>query len=120
MDLTKDSIIVTLLESQMWQQFDSFTNEVQVLSPIIPIIELSLSNLEPSAVYKIMLEFRLVDRCKYRYVKENEEMKWKPGQLMFYIGILGQTFTNHSKMQKDGWAKYIQNLTFSSGGLKFS
>ena len=115
MDHTQDSIIITLLEAQMWQQFDSFTNEMQVLSPgkhMIPIIELSLSGLEPNAVYKIMLEFRLVDRCKYRYVKENEEMKWKPGQLMFYIGILGQTFTNHSKMQKDGCAKYIPNFAF--------
>ena len=88
MDQTQDSIIVTLLEPQMWQHFDSFTNEMQVLTPgqqMIPIIELSLSGLEPNDVYKIILEFRLVDRCKYRYVKENEEMKWKPGRLMFYI-----------------------------------
>ena len=72
----------------MWEQFDSLTNEMKVKSPgqkMCPIIELSLSGLEPNDVYKIILEFRLVDRCEYRYAKENEELKWKPGRLMFYI-----------------------------------
>ena len=88
MDHTQDSIIVNLLESQMWQQFYSLTNEMKVLSPgqqMFPIIELSLSGLEPNSMYKIILEFRLVDRCKYIYAKLNGEFKWKPGRLMFYI-----------------------------------
>ena len=82
MDHTQDSINVTLLESQMWEQFDSLTNEMLVKTPgkqMFPIIELSLSGLEPKAVYKILLEFRRVDRHKYIYAEENGELKWKPG-----------------------------------------
>ena len=74
---TPREVKVELKNSDLWQMFDSKTNEMVLTKNgrcMFPIVELTITGLEPRKLYKIKLEFK---QLKYRYSYFNGEWHTK-------------------------------------------
>ncbi|XP_056157512.1 T-box transcription factor TBX19 [Lampris incognitus] len=70
-DPTERRLRVTLEDSQLWRKFDDVTNEMIVTKSgrrMFPVLKVSVSGLDPSAMYSLLLDFVASDTCRWKYV----------------------------------------------------
>ncbi|KAL5292999.1 T family protein [Megaselia abdita] len=69
---------VTLDDQELWRRFKNLTNEMIVTKNgrrMFPVVKVTASGLEPSAMYEVYLEFVQVDSHRWKYVNG----EWVPG-----------------------------------------
>ncbi|CAG0885837.1 unnamed protein product [Darwinula stevensoni] len=67
-----------LEEQNLWKKFHTLTNEMIVTKNgrrMFPVVKVSISGLDPSAMYSVLLEFVQVDQHRWKYVNG----EWVPG-----------------------------------------
>lgn len=69
---------VKLEEPELWRAFSSQTNEMIVTKSgrrMFPVVKISISNLDPRAMYSIAIEFVQMESHRWKYVNG----EWVPG-----------------------------------------
>ena len=67
-----------LEDAKLWREFNSQTNEMIVTKSgrrMFPVIKISISNLDPRAMYSIAIEFVQLESHRWKYVNG----EWAPG-----------------------------------------
>ncbi|TSN48505.1 Brachyury protein [Bagarius yarrelli] len=70
-DPTERELKVNLEELELWQKFRELTNEMIVTKNgrrMFPVLKVSVSGLDPSAMYSILLDFSAADSHRWKYV----------------------------------------------------
>ncbi|CAL8306641.1 unnamed protein product [Merluccius merluccius] len=70
-DPTERQLRVTLEDAELWQQFQEITNEMIVTKSgrrMFPVLKVSVSGLDPSAMYSLLLDFVPTDGRRWKYV----------------------------------------------------
>ncbi len=79
------NIRVSLEDGELWSRFQCLTNEM-ILTKIgrrmFPVIKVRISGLEPTSFYSILLEFKQIEKTRWRYIGG----KWLPGNLLSLPG----------------------------------
>nr|BAJ04907.1 brachyury [Tubifex tubifex] len=76
-DPTERGLNVTLDDRQLWAQFQQLTNEMIVTKSgrrMFPVIRVSVSGLDASAMYSMLLDFVPADEHRWKYVNG----EWSP------------------------------------------
>ncbi|CAG0916975.1 unnamed protein product [Notodromas monacha] len=69
---------IRLEEQTLWKKFNTLTNEMIVTKNgrrMFPVVKVSISGLDPSAMYSVLLEFVQIDNNRWKYVNG----EWVPG-----------------------------------------
>ncbi|XP_003441056.1 brachyury protein isoform X2 [Oreochromis niloticus] len=77
-DPTERELKVSLDESELWQKFKNLTNEMIVTKNgrrMFPVLKVSVSGLDPNAMYSFLLDFASADNHRWKYVNG----EWVPG-----------------------------------------
>ncbi|XP_077342756.1 T-box transcription factor T [Lithobates pipiens] len=77
-DPTERDLKVTLEEQELWQRFKELTNEMIVTKNgrrMFPVLKVSVSGLDPNAMYTFLLDFVAADNHRWKYVNG----EWVPG-----------------------------------------
>ncbi|XP_022902230.1 T-box transcription factor T-A-like [Onthophagus taurus] len=77
-DSTERDLCVTLDDRELWVRFQCFTNEMIVTKSgrrMFPVVKVSVSGLDPKAMYTVLLEFVQIDPHRWKYVNG----EWVPG-----------------------------------------
>ncbi|XP_067416871.1 T-box transcription factor T isoform X1 [Emydura macquarii macquarii] len=77
-DPTERELRVTLEESELWLRFKELTNEMIVTKNgrrMFPVLKVSVSGLDPNAMYSFLLDFVAADNHRWKYVNG----EWVPG-----------------------------------------
>ncbi|KAF2904884.1 hypothetical protein ILUMI_01301 [Ignelater luminosus] len=77
-DPTERELCVTLDDRDLWVRFERFTNEMIVTKNgrrMFPVVKVSVSGLDPKAMYTVLLEFVQIDNHRWKYVNG----EWIPG-----------------------------------------
>ncbi|KAK4880019.1 hypothetical protein RN001_008165 [Aquatica leii] len=77
-DPTERDLCVTLDDRELWVRFERFTNEMIVTKNgrrMFPVVKVSVTGLDPKAMYTILLEFVQIDNHRWKYVNG----EWIPG-----------------------------------------
>ncbi|XP_045699878.1 T-box transcription factor T isoform X1 [Phyllostomus hastatus] len=77
-DPTERELRVGLEESELWLRFKELTNEMIVTKNgrrMFPVLKVSVSGLDPSAMYSLLLDFVAADGHRWKYVNG----EWVPG-----------------------------------------
>lgn len=116
---TNSSLLSTYAEAkledqELWQAFNTQTNEMIVTKSgrrMFPVIKISISNLDPRAMYSVAIEFVQMDAHRWKYVNG----EWAPGgksepcsSKTFYVHPESPNFGAH-------WMK--DYITFSKAKL---
>ncbi|XP_017318715.1 T-box transcription factor T [Ictalurus punctatus] len=70
-DPTERELKVSLDEVELWQKFRELTNEMIVTKNgrrMFPVLKVSVSGLDPSAMYSFLLDFSAADSHRWKYV----------------------------------------------------
>ncbi|KAF5904976.1 brachyury protein, partial [Clarias magur] len=70
-DPTERELKVSLEEGELWQKFRELTNEMIVTKNgrrMFPVLKVSVSGLDPSAMYSFLLDFSAADSHRWKYV----------------------------------------------------
>ncbi|XP_036429295.1 T-box transcription factor T isoform X3 [Colossoma macropomum] len=70
-DPTERELKVSLDEAELWQKFRELTNEMIVTKNgrrMFPVLKVSVSGLDPSAMYSVLLDFVAADSHRWKYV----------------------------------------------------
>ncbi|KAM4602117.1 LOW QUALITY PROTEIN: T-box transcription factor TBX19 [Polymixia lowei] len=70
-DPTERRLTVTLEDPGLWRKFQEITNEMIVTKNgrrMFPVLKVSVSGLDPSAMYSVLLDFVPTDDCRWKYV----------------------------------------------------
>ncbi|XP_060780615.1 T-box transcription factor T isoform X3 [Neoarius graeffei] len=70
-DPTERELKVSLDELELWQKFRELTNEMIVTKNgrrMFPVLKVSVSGLDPSAMYSFLLDFSAADSHRWKYV----------------------------------------------------
>ena len=65
------NIRVELQEPELWNKFHGKTNEMIVTKNgrrMFPVIKVNLTGLEPNDLYRIELEFRQIEKNRWKYI----------------------------------------------------
>nr|BAF34148.1 brachyenteron [Gryllus bimaculatus] len=77
-DPSERDLVVALDERDLWTKFQSLTNEMIVTKNgrrMFPVVKVSTSGLDPTAMYSLLLEFVQIDPHRWKYVNG----EWVPG-----------------------------------------
>ncbi|XP_076975631.1 T-box transcription factor T isoform X1 [Tamandua tetradactyla] len=77
-DPTERELRVGLEESELWLRFKELTNEMIVTKNgrrMFPVLKVSVSGLDPNAMYSFLLDFVAADAHRWKYVNG----EWVPG-----------------------------------------
>ncbi|XP_036402934.1 T-box transcription factor T [Megalops cyprinoides] len=77
-DPTERELKVSLDENELWQKFKELTNEMIVTKNgrrMFPVLKVSVSGLDPNAMYSFLLDFMAADNHRWKYVNG----EWVPG-----------------------------------------
>ncbi|KAM5326538.1 T-box transcription factor T isoform 3-T3 [Glossophaga mutica] len=77
-DPTERELRVGLEESELWLRFKELTNEMIVTKNgrrMFPVLKVSVSGLDPNAMYSLLLDFVAADNHRWKYVNG----EWVPG-----------------------------------------
>ncbi|KAF6116535.1 T-box transcription factor T [Phyllostomus discolor] len=77
-DPTERELRVGLEESELWLRFKELTNEMIVTKNgrrMFPVLKVSVSGLDPNAMYSLLLDFVAADGHRWKYVNG----EWVPG-----------------------------------------
>ncbi|XP_075564021.1 T-box transcription factor T isoform X4 [Pelecanus crispus] len=77
-DPTERELRVTLEDSDLWLRFKELTNEMIVTKNgrrMFPVLKVSVSGLDPNAMYSFLLDFVAADGHRWKYVNG----EWVPG-----------------------------------------
>ncbi|KAK9685614.1 T-box, partial [Popillia japonica] len=77
-DPSERDLCVTLDDRDLWVRFQCFTNEMIVTKNgrrMFPVVKVSVSGLDPKAMYTVLLEFVQIDPHRWKYVNG----EWVPG-----------------------------------------
>ncbi|EMP25174.1 Brachyury protein [Chelonia mydas] len=77
-DPTERELRVTLEENELWLRFKELTNEMIVTKngrQMFPVLKVSVSGLDPNAMYSFLLDFVAADNHRWKYVNG----EWVPG-----------------------------------------
>ncbi|EEB15856.1 brachyury, putative [Pediculus humanus corporis] len=75
---SEGDLLVQLDDRDLWTRFRSLTNEMIVTKNgrrMFPVVKVSVSGLDPAAMYTLLLEFVQVDSHRWKYVNG----EWVPG-----------------------------------------
>ncbi|XP_015216992.1 T-box transcription factor TBX19 isoform X1 [Lepisosteus oculatus] len=70
-DPTEKQLKVTLEEAELWRKFKEVTNEMIVTKNgrrMFPVLKVSVSGLDPNAMYSFLLDFAPADSHRWKYV----------------------------------------------------
>ncbi|XP_078088016.1 T-box transcription factor TBX19-like [Mustelus asterias] len=70
-DPTEKQLKVTLEDANLWQKFKAVTNEMIVTKNgrrMFPVLKISVSGLDPNAMYSFLLDFVAADSHRWKYV----------------------------------------------------
>uniref|UniRef100_A0AAQ4S4X4 T-box domain-containing protein n=1 Tax=Gasterosteus aculeatus aculeatus TaxID=481459 RepID=A0AAQ4S4X4_GASAC len=70
-DPTERELRVTLEEAELWKKFQEITNEMIVTKNgrrMFPVLKVSVSGLDPSSMYSLLLDFVPADGCRWKFV----------------------------------------------------
>ncbi|KAM8902722.1 T-box transcription factor TBX19 isoform 2-T2 [Spinachia spinachia] len=70
-DPTERELRVTLEEAELWKKFQEITNEMIVTKSgrrMFPVLKVSVSGLDPSSMYSLLLDFVPADGCRWKFV----------------------------------------------------
>ncbi|CAL8288222.1 unnamed protein product [Lota lota] len=70
-DPTEKRLVVTLEDAELWRKFQEITNEMIVTKSgrrMFPVLKVSVSGLDPSAMYSLLLDFVPTDGRRWKYV----------------------------------------------------
>ncbi|KAF7660267.1 hypothetical protein LDENG_00285250 [Lucifuga dentata] len=70
-DPTERELRVTLEDAELWRKFQNITNEMIVTKNgrrMFPVLKVSISGLDPSSMYSILLDFVPADGCRWKFV----------------------------------------------------
>ncbi|KAM6892846.1 T-box transcription factor TBX19-like [Lycodopsis pacificus] len=70
-DPTERELKVTLEDAELWTKFQSITNEMIVTKNgrrMFPVLKVSVSGLDPSSMYSLLLDFVPADGCRWKFV----------------------------------------------------
>ncbi|XP_029433891.1 T-box transcription factor TBX19 [Rhinatrema bivittatum] len=76
-DPTEKQLQVSLEEAELWQRFREVTNEMIVTKNgrrMFPVLKISVSGLDPNAMYSFLLDFAPADGHRWKYVNG----EWAP------------------------------------------
>ncbi|XP_021933935.1 brachyury protein [Zootermopsis nevadensis] len=77
-DPTERDLQVTLDDRDLWTKFQCLTNEMIVTKNgrrMFPVVKVSVTGLDPQAMYSVLLEFVQIDPHRWKYVNG----EWVPG-----------------------------------------
>uniref|UniRef100_A0A3B3YK99 T-box domain-containing protein n=1 Tax=Poecilia mexicana TaxID=48701 RepID=A0A3B3YK99_9TELE len=77
-DVTERDIKLTLEDAELWNKFKELTNEMIVTKTgrrMFPVLRVSVSGLDPNAMYSVLLDFVAADNNRWKYVNG----EWVPG-----------------------------------------
>ncbi|XP_069688920.1 T-box transcription factor T isoform X2 [Periplaneta americana] len=77
-DPTERELQVSLDDRDLWTKFQCLTNEMIVTKNgrrMFPVVKVSVSGLDPQAMYSVLLEFVQIDPHRWKYVNG----EWVPG-----------------------------------------
>ncbi|XP_075353493.1 T-box transcription factor T isoform X4 [Mycteria americana] len=77
-DPTERELRVTLEDNDLWLRFKELTNEMIVTKNgrrMFPVLKVSVSGLDPNAMYSFLLDFAAADGHRWKYVNG----EWVPG-----------------------------------------
>nr|CAD7258155.1 unnamed protein product [Timema shepardi] len=77
-DPTERDLQVSLDDRELWTKFQCLTNEMIVTKNgrrMFPVVKVSVSGLDPTAMYTVLLEFVQIDPHRWKYVNG----EWVPG-----------------------------------------
>ncbi|KAM9298068.1 T-box transcription factor T isoform 4-T4 [Morus bassanus] len=77
-DPTERELRVTLEDNELWLRFKELTNEMIVTKNgrrMFPVLKVSVSGLDPNAMYSFLLDFVAADGHRWKYVNG----EWVPG-----------------------------------------
>ncbi|KAI1894550.1 hypothetical protein AGOR_G00116940 [Albula goreensis] len=77
-DPTERELKVSLDDNELWQKFKELTNEMIVTKNgrrMFPVLKVSVSGLDPNAMYSFLLDFVAADNHRWKYVNG----EWVPG-----------------------------------------
>ncbi|XP_067399466.1 T-box transcription factor T-A-like [Emydura macquarii macquarii] len=77
-DASEREIRVVLEENQLWMNFKELTNEMIVTKTgrrMFPVLKVSISGLDPTSMYSVLLDFVAADGNRWKYVNG----EWIPG-----------------------------------------
>ncbi|XP_069493458.1 T-box transcription factor TBX19 [Ambystoma mexicanum] len=70
-DPTEKQLQVTLEDAELWHKFKEVTNEMIVTKNgrrMFPVLKISVSGLDPNAMYSLLLDFAPADSHRWKYV----------------------------------------------------
>ncbi|XP_036756163.2 T-box transcription factor TBX19 isoform X3 [Manis pentadactyla] len=70
-DPTEKQLQITLEDAPLWQRFKEVTNEMIVTKNgrrMFPVLKVSVTGLDPNAMYSLLLDFVLTDGHRWKYV----------------------------------------------------
>ncbi|XP_028255583.1 T-box transcription factor TBX19-like [Parambassis ranga] len=70
-DPTERELRVTLEDAELWRKFQNITNEMIVTKNgrrMFPVLKVSVSGLDPSSMYSLLLDFVPADGCRWKFV----------------------------------------------------
>ena len=71
LNMEAQNIRVDLQEPELWSKFYEKTNEMIVTKNgrrMFPVIKASLGGLEPNVFYKVKLEFKQIEKNRWKYI----------------------------------------------------
>ncbi|XP_028835857.1 T-box transcription factor T-A-like [Denticeps clupeoides] len=77
-DVTERDVRVALEDAELWMNFKELTNEMIVTKTgrrMFPVLRVSVSGLDPNAMYSVLLDFVAADSNRWKYVNG----EWLPG-----------------------------------------
>ncbi|XP_078512319.1 T-box transcription factor TBX19 [Lissotriton helveticus] len=80
-DPTEKQLQVTLEDGELWHKFKEVTNEMIVTKNgrrMFPVLKISVSGLDPNAMYSLLLDFAPADSHRWKYVNGEWVSAGKP------------------------------------------
>ncbi|XP_042862457.1 T-box transcription factor T-like [Penaeus japonicus] len=115
---------VVLEDRDLWTRFQVLTNEMIVTKSgrrMFPVVKVSISGLDPSAMYSILLEFVQIDNHRWKYVNGEWVAGGKPEVApasAVYIHCDSPNFGNHWMKEPVSFAKVkLTNKTNGNGQI---
>ncbi|CAL4065007.1 unnamed protein product, partial [Meganyctiphanes norvegica] len=115
---------VTLEDRDLWTRFQVLTNEMIVTKSgrrMFPVVKVSVSGLDPSAMYSILLEFVQIDNHRWKYVNGEWVAGGKPEAAppsAIYIHSDSPNFGAHWMKEQVSFAKVkLTNKTNGNGQI---
>ncbi|KAL1022039.1 hypothetical protein UPYG_G00021460 [Umbra pygmaea] len=121
-DPTEKQLKVTLEEAELWGKFNEVTNEMIVTKSgrrMFPVLKVSVSGLDPNAMYSFLLDFLPADSHRWKYVNGEWVTAGKPeppGNGCVYIHPDSPNFGAHWMKAPVSFSKVKLTNKLNGGG----